>query len=107
MISVRCDQSKLPKFTDGQCVQVIQDESLGHCRTPLYVRGAYGKIVSYIGSYKNPEDLAYGGSGLPESPLYWVEFNLSELWDNYTGDNTDTLQVEVYEHWLRKTAQDK
>ena len=95
-----------PKFADGQLVQVINDESLGHCRTPLYVRGALGKVVSYIGSHKNPEDLAYGGSGLPESPLYWVEFNLSELWDHYTGDGTDMLQVEVYEHWLRHVKQD-
>lgn len=91
-----------PKFHKGQKVQIILEESLGHCRTPLYVRGASGEIADYIGSYKNPEDLAYGGTGLPESPLYWVEIKLSELWHNYTGDSTDTLRVEVYEHWLRK-----
>ncbi|MBT8155201.1 nitrile hydratase subunit beta [Epibacterium ulvae] len=106
MISSITRHASNAKFADGHSVQVIKDESLGHCRTPLYVRGAVGKVVSYIGSYKNPEDLAYGGSGLPESPLYWVEFNLAELWVNYSGDPTDTLQVEVYEHWLRKLAQE-
>ncbi|MBU2982009.1 nitrile hydratase subunit beta [Lentibacter algarum] len=89
-----------PKFHVGQQVMIKDDAALGHCRTPQYVRGAAGRITSSIGHFRNPEDLAYGGSGLPASPLYWVEIKLSDIWTSYSEDATDSLLVEVFEHWL-------
>lgn len=98
--------SPLPNFVEDQLIYIRNDVSIGHCRTPLYVRGSPGKIISYIGSFPNPEDLAYGGSGIPVSPLYWVEILLVDIWPNYSGISTDTLLVEIYEHWLRKNNKD-
>jgi nitrile hydratase len=95
-----------PNFVEGQLIHISNDESMGHCRTPIYVRGAPGKIISYIGSYRNPEDLAYGGLGVPVSPLYWVEILLADIWPHYSGAPKDTLLVEIYEHWLRKDNKD-
>ena len=37
-------------------------------RTPAYLKGKAGWVESLIGAFPNPEDLAYGLSGLPEGP---------------------------------------
>lgn len=92
-----------PRFRPGQKVRIVRSDSVGHCRTPRYVRGAPGQVVSLIGRFRNPEDLAYGGTGEPLSPLYWVEVRLAELWGD-PQESDDSLRVEVYEHWLAEDA---
>jgi nitrile hydratase len=32
--------------------------------------------------------------------LYRVRFPLGSVWDRYGGDPSDTVDVELYEHWL-------
>ena len=49
---------------------------------------------------KDPESLAYGGSGLPEKHLYKVAFRQKDLWDGYAGSPDDALYIDIYEHWL-------
>ena len=71
-----------------------------HFRTPEYVQGKLGRIETLWGAYPNPESLAYGGDGLPAQPLYQIEFAQMDLWENYQGPNTDTLRIDIYEHWL-------
>ena len=53
-----------------------------------------------IGPFPNPEDLAYGHSGLPERTLYKVGFKQADLWADYQGPAEDILYADVYEHWL-------
>ena len=53
-----------------------------------------------IGAFPNPEELAYGLSGLPERPLYKVGFRQTDLWDDYEGPAEDRLYADIYEHWL-------
>ena len=48
----------------------------------------------------NPETLAHGGDGLPAQPLYRVRFAARALWGTRAEDEADTVEVEVYEHWL-------
>ncbi len=88
------------KFEAGDRVRVRGGEKPGHVRTPLYVRGKPGRIVALLGEFPNPEDLAYGGSGLPEKPLYKVGFRQTELWEDYDGPEEDELYVDIYEQWL-------
>ncbi len=88
------------RFEPGDHVRVRPDEKPGHVRTPGYVRGKNGRIERILGTFKNPESLAYGGSGLPESPLYKVGFRQTDLWHEYTGPPNDTLYIDLYEHWL-------
>ena len=84
-------------FSPGQVVRVRTGASPGHVRTPWYLRGKTGVIERICGAFANPEELAYGRDGLPLRVLYRVRFSLDEIWGN--GD-TDTLDAEIFEHWL-------
>jgi nitrile hydratase subunit beta len=94
------------KFEPGDRVRVRTDEKPGHVRTPGYVRGKIGRIEKALGTFKNPESLAYGGSGLPEKPLYKVGFRQTDLWDEYAGHTNDVLYIDLYAHWLEPDRQE-
>ena len=87
-------------FEPGDRVRVLPAEKPGHVRTPGYLKGKKGWIESVLGEFPNPEDLAYGFSGLPERQLYKVGFRQADLWRNYDGSADDCLYADVYEHWL-------
>ena len=72
----------------------------GHVRTPAYVRGKRGWIERVHGEFRNPEELAYGRTGEPKQVLYRIRFAQKDVWPGYTGPAGDTLDVELYEHWL-------
>jgi hypothetical protein len=88
------------KFRIGDQVRIRVGTPQTHFRTPEYVQGKLGRIETLWGAYPNPESLAYGGDGLPAQPLYQIEFAQMDLWANYQGPNTDTLRIDIYEHWL-------
>ena len=87
-------------FEPGSRVRVRTSEKPGHVRTPGYLKGKTGRVESVLGEFPNPEDLAYGLSGLPERSLYKVSFRQSDLWNYYDGPTEDRLCADVYEHWL-------
>ena len=88
------------KYQNGDQVRVRVDNPRNHYRTPAYIQGKTGIIVSVCGRFRNPESLGHGGTGLPEQPLYRVEFTQSEVWDRYQGSSKDKVLVDIYEHWL-------
>ena len=57
-------------------------------------------VERYCGAYPNPEERAYGRSGLPAQPLYRVRFRQADVWPEYRGSSADSLDVEIYQHWL-------
>jgi nitrile hydratase len=69
-------------------------------RTPFYIRGHSGVVERFCGRYPNPEELAYARPGLPEQPLYRVRFVQCEVWPDYAGRPEDTVDIEIYQHWL-------
>lgn len=85
----------------GTAVRVKNDwpELRGPChiRTPHYLRGERGRVVKVLGSFPNPEDLAFNRPA-PNRTLYHVAFPQPSLWHEGQGD--DELVVEVFEHWL-------
>lgn len=89
-----------PTFEVGDRIVVRKAYPIGHCRTPHYLRGSAGIIERYCGAFANPEELAYRREGKPELPLYRVRVALRDLWPNYDGPGLDTVEVEVFEHWL-------
>ena len=89
-----------PKFVPGDAVAVRATYPLGHVRTPYYIRGKRGVIERFCGAYRNPEELAYARSGLPKQPLYRVRFLQADVWPDYQGQAADTVDIEIYQHWL-------
>jgi nitrile hydratase len=87
-------------FTAGDRVHVRRADPPGHLRTPFYVRGLSGVVERYLGDFANPEELAYGRSGLPKQPLYRVRFRQADVWPKYAGPPSDTVDIEIYQHWL-------
>ena len=76
-----------------------------HLRTPFYIRGKRGAIERVCGAFRNPETLAWGGDGLPKRPLYRVRFDRAAVWEGSGGAAGDTVDVEIFEHWLEPDAE--
>ena len=87
-------------FKQGDPVRVIDSHPPGHRRTPYYIRGKVGEIERICGEFPNPEELAYGFDGLPKKTLYRVRFRQKDVWSDYSGPTEDTVDVDIYEHWL-------
>lgn len=88
------------RFRPGDPVTVRAAAPPGHIRTPHYIRGKAGVVERICGSFANPEELAYGRDGLPAQPLYRVRFAQAQVWPDYVGAADDTVDIEIYEHWL-------
>lgn len=88
------------RFAPGARVRVRRADPPGHVRTPWYCRGHTGVIERICGSFANPEELAYNRDGLPAQPLYRVRFPCRELWQDYTGNRGDVVEIEIFQHWL-------
>lgn len=71
----------------------------GHVRTPAYLRGKTGTIERDLGAFPNPEALAYAQPA-PSLALHRVRFAMGEIWGGEAENPTDTLDAEIYEHWL-------
>jgi nitrile hydratase subunit beta len=93
-----------PTFNISDRVRVKPMFSPGHIRTPWYVRGQTGTIERLCGVFGNPEELAYARAGTPRQPLYRVRFALRDLWPDYTGAAHDSIEIEIYQHWLEHVA---
>lgn len=89
-----------PKYRAGDRVAVRAAFPIGHVRTPYYIRGKRGVIERLCGVYGNPEELAYARPGLPRQPLYRVRFYQREVWTDYHGHPEDTVDVEIFQHWI-------
>ena len=94
-----------PRFVLGDQVVVDRRYPKGHCRTPYYIRGMIGVIERICGAFPNPEELAYGSDGLPKRPLYRVRFRQHQVWPEYAGPKDDTVDVEIFEHWLQPAGE--
>jgi len=93
-------------FSSGDRVVVRRAFPPGHVRTPFYVRGHTGVVERVLDAFPNPEELAYGRSGLPKVRLYRVRFRQVDLWPDYEGGSADTVDVEIYQHWLESDRQE-
>jgi nitrile hydratase len=87
-------------FHSGDRVRVRQVYPPGHVRTPHYIRGKSGIIERVLEAFPNPEERAYGRKGLPAQVLYRVRFAQQEVWPDYAGPSGDTVDIEIFEHWL-------
>ena len=89
-----------PRLQIGDQVRIRADYPKGHIRTPFYIRGKTGRVADIIGAFGNPESLSVFGDGLPKQVLYRIRFNQRETWGDYSGPPADSIDIEIYEHWL-------
>ncbi len=73
----------------------------GHVRAPAYLRGKTGVIERSLGAFGNPEQLAYGHVA-EKKQLYRVRFTMAELWGEAAENPEDTVDAEIYDHWIEK-----
>lgn len=73
----------------------------GHVRAPAYLRGKTGVIERRLGAFGNPEQLAYRQKA-DRKPLMRIRFTMAELWGEEAEAPQDTVDAEIYEHWLEK-----
>jgi|GEM_PF-138853 len=95
-----------PRFGIGDTVHVRRVISPAYTRTPRYVMGAKGTISRPLGEFFNPDDIAYGRF-TPKKMLYRVQFRQVDLWPDYKGPPNDTLEIELFEHWLTFNPKDR
>ncbi|MBK0399089.1 nitrile hydratase subunit beta [Limibaculum sp. M0105] len=88
------------RFRPGQAVRVRHGMALGHLRTPFYLRGRVGRIERICGDFQNPEELAYNHRNGMALTLYRVRFTMAEIWGETAERPADTLDAEIFEHWL-------
>ena len=91
-----------PLFRPGQAVRVRKADGPGHLRTPWYARDRTGVIERICGAFGNPELLAFNRPSDPV-PLYRVRFTMAELWGEGAEYPADTVDIEIFEHWLEAT----
>lgn len=92
------------RYSAGQRVTVAQRFPPGHLRTPYYCRGKTGQIERVLPRFLNPEEEGYGLYDRPHVTLYRVRFLQRDLWPSYSGPPTDTVDIEIFEHWLAPAA---
>ncbi|MGI9381610.1 MAG: SH3-like domain-containing protein [Methyloligellaceae bacterium] len=88
------------RFAPAEKVRVHGWTPPGHVRTPHYLRGQAGVIESVVGTFRNPEDLAYGRTDGAPVTLYRVSFASADLWPGAQTSDGDRLIADIYEHWL-------
>jgi nitrile hydratase len=96
----------MPRFRDGDRVRILDLGKPGHVRIPVYTRLAAGIVERWCGAFPNPEDLAQAKPGLPPVDLFRVRLRQADLWHDYGGAPGDTLDIEVYDHWLEAAGDD-
>lgn len=84
-------------------MRVRTDMPPGHVRTPAYLRGKTGWLERELGPFRNPEELAYHHSG-HKVPLMRVRFTMAEIWGDRAENPADTLDAEIFGHWLEPYA---
>lgn len=94
----------MPRFAPGDAVMIACRYPGAHHRVPNYVKGKTGLIERVCPAFGQPETLARGLDGKPFQTLYRVRLRQIDLWNDYTGSACDTLEIEIFEHWLEPAS---
>ncbi len=89
-------------MSDRRYMRVATHMPPGHVRTPAYLRGKVGWVERTLGPFPNPEELAYGVTAA-KLRLMRVRFTMAEVWGPDAEHPDDTIDAEIYAHWLSPT----
>ena len=87
------------RFEVGQRVRISDRTPPVHHRVPAYAKGHVGIVERLCGMHGQPEHFIRD-DGEPLTRLYRVRIPQTSLWANYAGSPDDTLDIEIFEHWL-------
>ena len=92
----------MSRFSAGDQVRVRDQVTLYHSRVPAYARGCTGVVERVLPEFVIPEDDAWGRlwQGGRRRTLYRVRLHQVDTWPDYRGPGTDTVELEIFEHWL-------
>ena len=88
------------RFAIGDRVRIDDRLETRHHRVPAYVKGQAGTVVRVCRSQGRPEVLSREDSDTVSVPVYRVRLAQPELWPGYSGSRRDTLEIELFGHWL-------
>lgn len=88
------------RFQMGDRVQIDARSLARHHRVPAYAKGRIGHIAKVCGVHDEPECIAFGKQQVLRR-LYRVRLQQTDLWHEYTGSAADTLDIEIFDHWLQ------
>lgn len=88
-----------PRFRVGDRVRIDDRAESRHHRVPAYAKGRTGTVAKVCQAHEEPEEIAFGHTGHLRR-LYRVRLQQAELWTGYAGPVGDTLDIEIFEHWL-------
>ena len=86
-------------FQVGQHVRIADRTPPVHHRVPSYAKGKVGTIERVCGLHGEPEKFIRG-DGNPTQRIYRVTIPQQDLWQEYSGTDSDKLEIEIFEHWL-------
>ena len=91
----------MARFERGDPVRISSRFESRHHRVPAYAKGRAGvveRVCAHL--FGRPEALAYGEAATAPEPVYRVRLNQRDLWPEYEGPAHDSLELEIFEHWL-------
>jgi nitrile hydratase len=81
----------------GSPVRLTRRHRPGHHQMPAYAMGRRGVVIHDCGPAEDAEALAHGRA--PEARrVYRVRLSMADLWPGAAPG--DSLELEVYDHWL-------
>jgi nitrile hydratase len=106
------EQSADQLYEIGEYVQIKEENILTkwcrpHIRTPGYIFGMIGFIESYAGLFPDPEQKGWGVSEATNQHVYRVRFFQKDIWPDYHGNEGDTVDVEVFQNWLKRSTEEE
>jgi len=95
--SRRREETREPKFKEGDKVVARNMNPHGHTRLPRYVRGKPGVVVKVNGVFVLPDTNAQGKGENPEH-VYNVRFDAKTLWGDAEGK--EAVHVDLWESYI-------
>ena len=90
----------MTRFSAGDRVRISDRREVRHHRVPAYAKGHVGVVERVCAAQGHPETLSLGCDGKPFQTVYRVHIPQTRLWPDYTGSPRDSLEIEIFEHWL-------
>lgn len=88
------------RFKSGDRVRIDSRPEPRHHRVPAYAKGREGVVERVCRAHPQPEKVAKADPDGETVTVYRVRLNQADLWPAYAGPASDTLEIEIFEHWL-------